>query len=105
MGEAFLWELRYPTNSEEIEFKIAINPTYINKFQFIEELFEKANLTLYKRFNDNWAVYESKLYDIEYSRIYEVGYIEIVYQQIMEEQRPKIDKLSQIILANQTIFK
>ena len=104
-GELFLWELRYPTNSEKIEFKIAINPTYINKFQFIEELFEKANLTLYKRFNDNWLVYESKLYNIEYARIYDEGYIEIVYQQIMEEQRPKIDKLSQIILANQTIFK
>ncbi len=103
LGEAFLWELRYPTNSEEIEFKIAISPFFKEKRDAIIKLFEESNLK--KEFNNDWAVYESKYYPIEYSLIHKEDYIESIYQQIMEEQRPKIDKLSQIILANQTIFK
>ncbi|WP_313578150.1 PD-(D/E)XK nuclease family protein [Chishuiella sp.] len=101
-GEAFLWEFRYPTNNEGVEFKIAISPYFKILRNKLIELFENANLK--KDYNNDWAVYEIKLYDIEYARIYEEDYIESIYKQIMEEQRSKIDKLSQIILANQNIF-
>lgn len=101
-GEAFLWEFRYPTNNEGVEFKIAISPYFKILRNKLIELFENANLK--KDYNNDWAVYEIKLYDIEYARIYEEDYIESIYKQIMEEQRPKIDKLSQVILDNPTIF-
>ena len=102
-GEAFLWEFRYTTNEQKIEFKIAISPYFKEKRDVIINLFENSDLI--KEFNNDWAVYESKFYTIDYSLIYDEGYIENIYNIIMEEQKHKINKLSNVIIENQHIFQ
>lgn len=104
-GELFLWEFRYPTDKEEIEFKIAIAPFHEDKIDDTIKLFEQANLQLLKKFPNNWIVYESKFYKLDYALIYDDGYIESIFQQIMAEQKPKIEKLSKVIIENQAILK
>ena len=100
--EPFLWELYFNEIENKIEFKIAISAYYPQFRNQLISFFIEADLEM--KFNNDWAVFESKDYYFDFSRFDETEYIKSTFNKIMSENESKIDKLSQIILANQTIF-
>lgn len=104
-GEAFLFEFRYHINRGQVEYKIAINPSYIQISSIIENLFKESGFVLTKKSSDNWIIYDSVFYDFDYDRFDEDDYIKEIFNIIISEHINKINNFSKLLIENPYVLK
>lgn len=104
-GEAFLFEFRYHINRGQVEYKIAINPSYIQISSIIENLFKESGFVLTKKSSDNWIIYDSVFYDFDYDRFDDDDYIKEIFNIIISEHINKINNFSKLLIETPYVLK
>lgn len=103
-GEAFLIEFILNQEKNILVYQIAISSYVIKHKDSIKNLFLDKGLNLTHVVDNTWYVFERKEYELDFTKFDEDSYIKTIYDNIMDEQKHKINKVSSIIIENQHIF-